>query len=102
MSCPECFTGHINTGTPTGRWETIHGLRTYVAEPTGGKEARGVVVIIPDAFGVDFVNNQILSDHICSAAQFLVYLPDFMNGNLTSFALFSFLRPELPLLLFYD
>ena len=82
MSCPQCFTGHINSGTPTGRWGTVYGLRTYIAEPAAGKPALGIVVIIPDAFGVDFVNNQILADHYASAGQFVVYLPDFMNGTL--------------------
>lgn len=82
MSCPQCFTGHVNPGSPTGRWDTVHGLRSYIAEPAAGTQAQGIVVIIPDAFGVDFINNQILADHYASAAQFIVYLPDFMNGNL--------------------
>lgn len=81
MSCPHCFTGHVNPGTPTGQWETIHGLRTYVAKPAAGKGVLGIIVIVPDAFGVDFVNNQILADHYASAADFLVYLPDFMDGG---------------------
>ncbi|MCJ1307015.1 hypothetical protein MMC25_000660 [Agyrium rufum] len=81
MSCPRCFTGHVNPGTPQGRWETIHTLKTYVAEPAKGKQALGVIVIIPDAFGVGFVNNQILADHYASAGQYLVYLPDFMDGK---------------------
>ena len=58
----------------------MHGLRIYVAELAAGKQTRGIIVIIPDAFGVDFVNNQILADHYASAGQYLVYLPDFMNG----------------------
>ncbi|KAF5718294.1 dienelactone hydrolase family [Fusarium mundagurra] len=81
MSCPQCFSGHVNSGTPTGRWDTVYGLRTYIAEPPSGKSAKAVIVIIPDAFGVDFVNNQILADHYASAADYLVYLPDFMNGS---------------------
>ncbi|KAK2473559.1 hypothetical protein H9L39_15734 [Fusarium oxysporum f. sp. albedinis] len=81
MSCPQCFSGHINPGTPTGRWDTIHGLRAYIAEPPAGKSPKAIIVIIPDAFGVDFVNNQILADHYASAADYLVYLPDFMNGK---------------------
>lgn len=84
MSCPKCFSGHVNSGNPNGRWESIYGLRTYIAEPAGGKQPKAIIVIIPDAFGVDFVNNQILADHYASAAQFLVYLPDFMNGELLS------------------
>lgn len=81
MSCPQCFTGHINPGTPTGEWETVHGLRTYVAKPPSGKEPLGIIVIIPDGFGVGFVNNQVLADHYASGAQYLVYLPDFMDGE---------------------
>ncbi len=81
MSCPECFTGHVNPNTPTGHFDTIHGLRTYIAEPAAGKPALGVIVVIPDAYGLDFVNNQIVADHYASAGQFLVYLPDFMAGT---------------------
>ncbi len=81
MSCPQCFSGHVNPGSPTGRWETVHGLRTYIAEPPAGKTTKAIIVIIPDAFGVDFVNNQILADHYASAADYLVYLPDFMDGK---------------------
>lgn len=82
MSCPQCFSGHVNSGKPLGSIETIHGLRTYVAKPPNNKEALGVVVVISDAFGMPFVNNQILADHYASAGQYLVYLPDFMNGNI--------------------
>ncbi|EWG55598.1 hypothetical protein FVEG_13580 [Fusarium verticillioides 7600] len=81
MSCPQCFSGHVNPGAPTGRWDTVHGLRTYIATPPAGKSPKAIIVIIPDAFGVDFVNNQILADHYASAADYLVYLPDFMNGS---------------------
>ncbi|KAG9498336.1 hypothetical protein J7337_011233 [Fusarium musae] len=81
MSCPQCFSGHVNPGAPTGRWDTVHGLRTYIATPPAGKSPKAIIVIIPDAFGVDFVNNQILADHYASAADYLVYLPDFMNGR---------------------
>ncbi|CCT73048.1 related to dienelactone hydrolase family protein [Fusarium fujikuroi] len=85
MSCPQCFSGHVNLGSPTGRWETVHGLRTYIAEPPAGKSTKAIIVIIPDAFGVDFVNNQILADHYASAADYLVYLPDFMDGSAAPF-----------------
>ncbi|KAL2214622.1 alpha/beta-hydrolase [Sarocladium strictum] len=81
MSCPECFSGHVNPGTPTGKWETIQSLRTYVAEPAKGKTTAGIIVIVPDAFGVDFINNQILADHYASAMDCLVYLPDLQAGH---------------------
>ena len=80
MSCPECFSGHVNPGKPTGNIETIYGLKTYVARPPNNRSPLGVIVIISDAFGMPFVNNQILADHYASAGQYLVYLPDFMDG----------------------
>jgi hypothetical protein len=82
MSCPQCFSGHINPGTPLGRIESVYGRQTYIAVPPGGKEPLGIIVIIPDAFGLPFVNNQILADHYASMGQYLVYLPDFMDGEL--------------------
>lgn len=81
MSCPDCFSGHVHDGTPQGQIIKLHGLDTYVAEPAGGAEAvRGIVVIIPDAFGWDFVNNRLLADNYAEKGNYRVYLPDFMKG----------------------
>jgi dienelactone hydrolase len=65
---------------PLGREDKIHGLDTYIAEPKSSP-AKGIVVIIPDAFGWQFVNNRILADHYASRGNFKVYLPDFMHGK---------------------
>lgn len=81
MSCPACFSGHIDSSKPIGRVEIVHGRETYVAEPPEGELAKGIVVIIPDAFGQPFVNNQILADHYAAGGKFRVYLPDFTNGQ---------------------
>ncbi|KAL2842182.1 Alpha/Beta hydrolase protein [Aspergillus pseudoustus] len=82
MSCPECFSGHINPSTPTGHVATLHGLDVYVAgPPENTTERKGIVVIIPDAFGWEFVNNRILADHYAQRGGFLVLLPDFMKGT---------------------
>jgi dienelactone hydrolase len=81
MSCPQCFTGHKNPGSPTGRVEKVHGRPTYIAEPPKGTPLKGIIIIIPDAFGWEFVNNKILADHYASAADYLVYLPDFQDGE---------------------
>ncbi|KAK5047826.1 hypothetical protein LTR84_006491 [Exophiala bonariae] len=75
-----CFSGHINPGTPLGRIEDVYGRSTYIANPPDGKAPKGIIVIIPDAFGQEFVNNQILADHYASMGQYRVYLPDFMDG----------------------
>jgi dienelactone hydrolase len=53
----------------------------YIAEPEAGKEVKGIIVIISDAFGWQFVNNQIIADHYATRGDFKVYLPDFMDGG---------------------
>lgn len=80
MSCPECFTGHIKPSEPKGRTADVHGRKTYVALPDTAAPVKGIVVIVPDAFGWEFVNNRLLADHYAQAGQFKVYLPDFMDG----------------------
>lgn len=80
MSCPACFSGQVHEQTVTGKETTIHGLPTYVSEPAEGVTPKGIVVIITDAFGWKFINNRGLADRYAKHGQFLVYMPDFMNG----------------------
>jgi len=79
MACPDCFTGVIYSGTPTGIETKIHDLPIYIARPEG--TPRGLIVIVPDAFGWNFPNGRVLADNYAKKGGFLVYLPDFMNGN---------------------
>ena len=79
MSCPECLSGHVHSGQPKGIVAKLYGYDAYVAEPAGA--TNGIVVIIPDAFGWQFVNNRILADHYADKGNFKVYLPDFMSGT---------------------
>ena len=81
MSCPDCMSGSVHLDNPTGAIETIHGLPVYVARPEEGVIPKGIIVYIPDAFGIDFVNNKILADHYAKRGNFLVYFPDFMGGS---------------------
>jgi hypothetical protein len=80
MSCPDCYSGHINAGTPTGRMETLHGYECYVADPPTGKEAQGIIVFFPDAFGFELVNNKIVADHYAAMGNYRVVFPDLMLG----------------------
>ena len=82
MSCPDCFKGSERIdSTPTGKVTTLYGLPTYIAEPSKGRSAKGIVVIIPDAFGWEFVNNRLMVDEYARTGDFTVFLPDFMNGT---------------------
>ena len=89
MACRECLSGALHEGTPTGRVETIHGLPTYISDPTSGGTSEGIIVIIPDAFGYDFKNNRILGDSLAKRTNSRVYLPDFMGGNVLSTNVFA-------------
>lgn len=84
MSCPACFSGGTTTSHPTGTTTTLHGLPTYVTQPDDGVTPKGIIVFIPDSFGWEFVNNRVLCDHYAKKGGFLVYCPDFMNGNAMS------------------
>jgi dienelactone hydrolase len=81
MSCPDCFKGTIHDGKPTGTVTRLHGFDTYVAEPANGSPPKGIVVIIPDAFGWDFVNIRLIADNYARKRDFRVYAPDFMGGQ---------------------
>ncbi|RSL91421.1 hypothetical protein CEP52_014275 [Fusarium oligoseptatum] len=81
MSCPDCFKGSIHDGEPRGRTIKLHDLDTYVVEPSEGKEVKGIVVVIPDAFGWEFVNCRLLADNYADKSNYKVYLPDFMIGE---------------------
>lgn len=83
MSCPDCFNGHTHTQTPTGTVTTLHGIPTYVAQPEEGVP-KGVIVMVTDAFGWDFVNNRVLCDQYAKKGGFIVYCPDFMMGTCPS------------------
>lgn len=81
IGCKDCVSGALHSGTPVGSTETLHGLRTYITRPPASVEPKGVIVIIPDAFGWELVNSRILADNYAQKGQFIVYLPDFMDGK---------------------
>ncbi len=81
MSCPDCFSGHVHEGKPLGKITKLYGLDAYVSEPPAGRPVKGIIVIIPDAFGWEFVNNRILADHYAQKSDYKVYMPEFMHGE---------------------
>jgi dienelactone hydrolase len=81
---PGCVIGFIHDGTLKGTVGTTANLPTYIAKPSTSEEKAAVIVIIPDIFGWDFVNNRLLADEYAEKSGKTVYLPDFMNGNFPS------------------
>ncbi|KAJ5373269.1 Dienelactone hydrolase [Penicillium concentricum] len=81
MSCPDCFSGYIHQGTPRGEVTSLHGLPVYTTKPLNDAPYRGILIVVPDAFGWEFVNNRIVADNYAEKGKYLVYLPEFMNGH---------------------
>lgn len=81
MSSTACCSGNTHSGEPKGVTGTLHGLPTYIAEPPNGTKIKGVVVIVPDAFGWEFVNLRLLSDVFAERLGVRCLLPDFMEGE---------------------
>jgi dienelactone hydrolase len=83
MSFPKqcCASGSLHTGTPTGTVTQLHGLPVYITPPPSNKTPKGIVVILPDIFGWTLPNTRILADNFAAKGDFLVMLPDFMDGN---------------------
>ncbi|OQE09289.1 hypothetical protein PENFLA_c114G08783 [Penicillium flavigenum] len=89
MSCPNCFSGHVHQGIPRGEVTSLHGLQAYTTKPLNDVPHRGIIIIVPDAFGWEFVNNRILADNYAEKGKYLVYLPDFMNGHAAPISMVS-------------
>ena len=79
--CPACVTGSLHEGTPAGIIGKIARLPTYIAKPINTRGKPGVIVIIPDVFGWDFINSRLLADEYAEKSGRTIYLPDFMNGK---------------------
>ncbi|KAK2596219.1 hypothetical protein QQS21_006367 [Conoideocrella luteorostrata] len=79
MSCNECIKGSIHKGQPKGTTELIHNLNTYVV---GNRSApKAIVIIYSDVFGLPLPNNRLIADQYASSGDYLVYLPDFFQGD---------------------
>ncbi|KAI1429676.1 Alpha/Beta hydrolase protein [Xylaria sp. FL1777] len=102
MSCPACFSGAVHEGTPTGTTTKLHDLDVYVAEPASGNPPKAIVVLIPDIFGWDFVNIQLMADSIAKKKDYRVYVPDFMGGNAAPVSLVNSMQKVLAAKTWYD
>jgi dienelactone hydrolase len=71
--------GTVHKGQPLGKEEMIHGLNTYVI---GNRtNPRGIIVMYSDIFGLPLPNNKLIADAYAKSGEWLVYLPDFFEGD---------------------
>jgi dienelactone hydrolase len=85
--CVGCVTGALHEGIPKGTVSTIAKLPTYIANPVTTPHKSGVIVIIPDAFGWEFINIRLLADEYAERSGRTIYVPDFMSGTAPLLAL---------------
>jgi len=78
-SCEECIKGSVHKGLPLGKEELIHGLNTYVIGNT--TNPRAIIVVYSDIFGLSLPNNKLIADAYAKSGEYLVYLPDFFQGD---------------------
>jgi hypothetical protein len=81
QSDKELISIDIHEGIPTGNFETVHNLRTYVSNPkeaSSGKQ--DTVIFLSDIFGVDLVNTILVADEYAGQG-YRVLLPDFFDND---------------------
>ncbi|KAI9058113.1 alpha/beta-hydrolase [Trametes sanguinea] len=76
MSCPECVSGSVHSGTPKGTETKIGGVDAYVV---GDADSQRIIFIGCDIFGWRFINARLLADEYASHG-FRVVMPDLFNG----------------------
>lgn len=83
----------IHSGTPTGSFSTVHGLKTYIASPEGGSKDK-TVVFLSDIFGIELVNTQLVCDEWAKQGYY-VLLPDILGGSAVPHELLNAIAPNL-------
>ncbi|TFY74576.1 hypothetical protein EWM64_g9436 [Hericium alpestre] len=78
--CPQCVQGVRHEGTPEGKFETIGGVKTYIALPTTDYPKDKAILFLTDVFGLDLPNNLLLADDYARNG-FQVYAPDLFDGD---------------------
>ncbi|KAF8625027.1 hypothetical protein AX17_006941 [Amanita inopinata Kibby_2008] len=78
--CEDCIKGVQHEGTPTGKIEVIGGVKCYVATPTVDYPKDKVVLYLPDVFGIELPNAQLLIDDFANNG-FKTIAPEYLNGG---------------------
>ncbi|KAL4785165.1 Alpha/Beta hydrolase protein [Aspergillus varians] len=90
-SCHECIKGTIHPGLPLGKEEPLYNLPTYIV---GNRtNPRGIIVIYSDVFGLSLPNNKLIADAYAQSGEWLVYLPDFFQGDPVALSVADHLIP---------
>jgi len=78
--CEHCIKGATHEGTPKGKLEKIGGIESYVATPAGEYSKDKAIIFLPDVFGLQLLNAQLLADDF-AANGVKTIIPDYLNGD---------------------
>ncbi|KAJ7304881.1 Alpha/Beta hydrolase protein [Mycena albidolilacea] len=82
MSCPNCFTGSVLEGKPTGVISDIDGAYFASGPSSDGNTGRKrAIILLTDAFGLKLQNSKILADQFAQHLKCDVWVPDFFAGK---------------------
>lgn len=84
MACVDCFGGHEHAhGQLKGVEEQLYGYQCYVGRPPPGsaKTSPSQILFIPDAFGLNLVNNKLLVDRYATETGCKVVMPSIIPGG---------------------
>lgn len=74
-----CLTGHLHTGDPRGKFQSMAGVDTYVTYPPESKANGHIILYYADVFGM-FTNGLLVMDSFADAGYLTVGL-DYFKGD---------------------
>lgn len=73
-----CLEGTIHDGEKRGRFQTLHNINTYIAEPSSETSNGNIVIYFPDVWGF-FQNGFLLMDAFADAGYLTIGIDYFQD-----------------------
>ncbi|KAG0141719.1 hypothetical protein CROQUDRAFT_663449 [Cronartium quercuum f. sp. fusiforme G11] len=81
MACgDQCLSGTLHEGSPIGNITTLNTVRVYTSKPSQPIPNKAIL-ILPDIFGIDLKNTQLITDQLAKKLNISAYLIDYLNGD---------------------
>jgi carboxymethylenebutenolidase len=85
MSCPDCTTGGLLHGEPTGVISTEGAYFAQAparpAEELGNMDSTRAILLLTDAFGLPHKNSKVIADNLAIQLKCDVWVPDYFAGE---------------------
>lgn len=91
MASVTCCTGTLDEGKPNGEIIEVAGFKCYQAAKSSSSsdsfDSEKLIIILPDIFGHEFINTQIVADAFSKELNCLCIIPDLFDGGACPFTL---------------